>query len=67
MNNGKIKKNSLKWKDTVSANINNFVKDVTKVFAKLNKSYEIIFVLDPSTDNTEKKILENIEKNKNVK
>ena len=48
-------------------NINNFVKDVTKVFAKINKSYEIIFVLDPSTDNTEKKILENIEKNKSIK
>ena len=28
-------------------NINNFVKDLTKVFTKLNKSYEIIFVLDP--------------------
>ena len=36
-------------------NIDNFVNDVTSVFTKLNKSYEIIFVLDPSTDNTEKK------------
>lgn len=48
-------------------NIDNFVNDVTSVFTKLNKSYEIIFVLDPSTDNTEKKILKNIEKNNNVK
>ena len=31
-------------------NIDNFVNAVTKVFAKLTKSYEIIFVLDPSTD-----------------
>ena len=47
--------------------INPFVESVTKVLNKINKPYEIIFVADPSTDNTEKIVLDEIEKNKKIK
>ena len=43
-------------------NIDTFITNVTQVLNKINKIYEIIFVLDPSSDDTEKKILENIKK-----
>ena len=48
-------------------NINIFVTELNKVIKELNVSYELIFVLDPSSDNTENKIIENIKKNKNIK
>mgnify|MGYP006095698383 FL=1 len=48
-------------------NIDTFVTNVTQVLNKINKIYEIIFVLDPSSDDTEKIILENIKKNNNIK
>jgi len=48
-------------------NIDVFVTNVTQVLNKINKTYEIIFVLDPSSDDTEKKILEHIKKNNNIK
>jgi len=48
-------------------NIDTFVTNVTQVLNKINKIYEIIFVLDPSSDDTEKKILEHIKKNNNIK
>ena len=44
-----------------------FVNSVEKVFQKLSKTYEIIFILDPSKDKTEEKILNQIKKNKNIK
>jgi dolichol-phosphate mannosyltransferase len=36
------------------------------VFTKLNHNYEIIFCLDPSPDNTEQIILEEIKRNDNT-
>tara|TARA_Y100000591_G_C21826287_1_gene696863 strand:- start:1094 stop:2044 length:951 start_codon:yes stop_codon:yes gene_type:complete len=48
-------------------NIDVFVNSVEKVFQKLSKTYEIIFILDPSKDKTEEKILNQIKKNKNIK
>lgn len=44
-----------------------FLESATKVLEKINKPYEIIFSMDPSVDNTEKVILEEIEKNKKIK
>lgn len=44
-----------------------FLESATKVLDKINKPYEIIFSMDPSTDNTEKVILEEIQKNKKIK
>lgn len=48
-------------------NIDNYVKRVASVITELNVSYELIFVLDPSNDNTEIKIIENIKNNKNIR
>ena len=48
-------------------NIKPFLDSATKVLDKINKPYEIIFSMDPSTDNTEKVILEEIQKNKKIK
>ena len=44
-----------------------FLERTVKVMNNIGKEYEIIFSLDPSTDNTEKIILEEIQKNKNIK
>ena len=44
-----------------------FLESATKVLDRINKPYEIIFSMDPSTDNTEKVILEEIQKNKKIK
>ena len=41
-------------------NIKTFLRRTENVLNKIEKSYEIIFSLDPSTDNTEKIILEEI-------
>ncbi len=49
MNNGKIKKNTLKWKDTVSANINNFVSSIygkKKYIFTDEEKYQNVAVLD---------------------
>ena len=48
-------------------NIKPFLQRSEKVLDKLGKSYEIIFALDPSSDNTEKIILDEIKRNKNIK
>jgi len=44
-----------------------FLERTVKVLNNIGKEYEIIFSLDPSTDNTEKAILDEIQKNKNIK
>ncbi len=44
-----------------------FLEKTENVLKKIGKSHEIIFVLDPSTDNTENVILSEIQRNKNVK
>ena len=38
-------------------NIDSFVNTVSNIFKKIDQTYEIIFILDPSSDDTEKKIL----------
>ncbi len=50
-----------------SENIKPFLQITESVLKKMEKSYEIIFVLDPSTDDTENIILEEIKRNKNIK
>ncbi|MDP7541398.1 MAG: glycosyltransferase [Candidatus Pelagibacter bacterium] len=48
-------------------NIKPFLQRTEKILKSIGKTYEIIFSLDPSSDNTEKVILEEIEKNRNIK
>ena len=48
-------------------NINEFVKRTVISLNKTKQDYEIIFLLDPSTDNSQKLILNEIEKNKKIK
>ena len=48
-------------------NIKPFLQRTENVLNKIKKSYEIIFALDPSTDNTEKVIMEEIKRNKNIR
>ena len=48
-------------------NIRPFLSRVEKVFDRMGKSYEIIFTLDPSPDRTEEIILEEINRNQNIK
>ncbi len=48
-------------------NIAPFVKRVSKLFEKMGNTYEIIFALDPSPDNTEAVILKEINSNPNIK
>ncbi len=48
-------------------NIKRFLQRTEKVLDKIGKSYEIIFALDPSLDNSENIILEEIKRNKNIK
>lgn len=49
------------------ANIRPFLQRAEEVMAKMGVSYEIIFSLDPSPDNTEGVILEEINRNPNIK
>ncbi|PZM14857.1 glycosyltransferase family 2 protein [Rhizobium tubonense] len=49
------------------ANIRPFLARAEALFAKMGKSYEIIFSLDPSPDRTEQVILEEINRNSNIK
>ena len=48
-------------------NIKPFLERTENVLNTIGKSYEIIFALDPSSDNTEKVILDEIKRNKNIK
>ena len=48
-------------------NIKPFLQRTENVLNTIGKSYEIIFALDPSSDNTEKVILDEIKRNKNIK
>jgi len=47
-------------------NIKPFLNRMEAVIHKMNLSYEIIFCLDPSPDNTEQVILQEIERNSNI-
>jgi glycosyltransferase involved in cell wall biosynthesis len=49
------------------ANIRPFLARVEALFVEMDKSYEIIFSLDPSPDRTEEVILEEINRNPNIK
>ncbi len=49
------------------ANIRPFLKRVEAVMKRIGTSYEIIFALDPSPDNTEGVIIEEINRNPNIK
>jgi len=49
------------------ANIRPFLARIEAVFAKMGKTYEIIFSLDPSPDRTEEVILEEINRNPNIR
>ena len=49
------------------ANIRPFLARVEAVFEQMDKTYEIIFALDPSPDRTEEIILEEINRNSNIK
>ena len=48
-------------------NIHPFLKRAELVLEKLNYPYEIIFCLDPSPDNTEQIILDEIKRNENIR
>ena len=48
-------------------NIEIFLERLIKTLSKIETDYEIIFVLDPSTDQTEKIILNKLHKNKKIK
>ena len=48
-------------------NIKPFLQRTENVLNTIGKSYEIIFALDPSSDNTEKVILDEIKRNMNIK
>jgi glycosyltransferase involved in cell wall biosynthesis len=49
------------------ANIRPFLERAEAVLASMRVNYEIIFSLDPSPDKTEEVILEEIDRNKNIK
>ncbi|SHI27744.1 glycosyltransferase family 2 protein [Pollutimonas bauzanensis] len=49
------------------ANIRPFLNRAEAVFSSMGKTYEIIFALDPSPDKTEEIILEEINRNENIK
>tara|TARA_B100001964_G_scaffold43424_2_gene48351 strand:- start:2086 stop:3021 length:936 start_codon:yes stop_codon:yes gene_type:complete len=44
-----------------------FLQRTENILDKIGKPYEIIFALDPSTDNTKKIILDEIKRNKNIR
>ena len=48
-------------------NITAFLRRIEAVFSEMQLSYEILFCLDPSPDNTEKIIREQMELNSNIK
>ena len=48
-------------------NIDSFLTRTISTLNKINLKYEVVFVLDPSTDKTEEIILEKIQQNKNIR
>ena len=48
-------------------NVQNFLDRLLPVIEKINVQYEVIFVLDPCKDNSEEIIINNINKNSNLK
>ena len=48
-------------------NINEFLNRLVLTLEKINEDYEVIFILDPSTDKTEELILDQIKKNNKIK
>ncbi len=48
-------------------NINDFLNRLVLTLEKINEDYEVIFILDPSTDKTEELILDQIKKNNKIK
>ena len=50
-----------------SNNVKPFLDRLYKVLQEINIKYEIIFCLDPSTDNTENVILEHARRDSNLK
>lgn len=48
-------------------NIRPFLKRTESILAKIKCTYEIIFCLDPSPDNTEQIIMDEIERNENIR
>jgi dolichol-phosphate mannosyltransferase len=48
-------------------NIKPFLQRMEDVVTKLNVSYEILFCLDPSPDNTEQVIMDEIKRNENIR
>lgn len=48
-------------------NIENFLEKIVPVINKVTNNYEVIFVLDPCSDDSENIIISCIEKNKNIK
>ena len=48
-------------------NIDKFIKRITSVLTNISEKYEIIFVLDPSSDGTESKIKDCLITNKKIK
>ena len=48
-------------------NINEFLNRLVLTLDKINEDYEVIFLLDPSTDKTEELILDQIKKNDKIK
>lgn len=50
-----------------SENIKQFLLRTEKVLEKIGKKYEVIFALDPSSDDTETIIINEINRNKNIK
>ena len=50
-----------------SENIKLFLERTENVLKKMGKTYEIVFTLDPSSDDTENVILNEIKRNKNIR
>jgi dolichol-phosphate mannosyltransferase len=50
-----------------AANLLDFINRTTDTMVKNNLSYEIIFAVDPSTDESEQIVKEEIQKNKNIR
>lgn len=48
-------------------NIDNFIEKVVPIIKRITNVYELIFVLDPCTDDSEEIIQKNIKKNENIK
>ena len=49
------------------SNIENFLNRLVSILKKIDTDYEIVFVLDPSTDDTEKTLLKFIKNDRKIK